>query len=76
MNLWQVINELKTIEAHGLDRLPVMCQCDHGQRAENVYCIQLFYRLREDHETYGTFEDMTVECEYDVDDLEQFVMIN
>lgn len=80
MNLHELIDELSKLTTwpdRGPD-MPVMCQCDHGQWPEGVYCVQVFYRLRGSEDDsdfqYGTLEDML--GDWDEDDLEQFVMIN
>lgn len=78
MNLSEFIDELKEIQEQYTEKLPVMCQCDHGQWPENIYSIQIFYRVRgsedDSHFQYGTLDDMLED--WDEDELEQFVMIN
>lgn len=75
MNIRELIEEL---ELAGASTLPVMCQCDHGQWPENVYSVQVLYRVRGSEDDsdfqYGTLEDML--GDWDEDDLEKFVMIN
>ncbi|AEC53235.1 hypothetical protein SCRM01_289 [Synechococcus phage S-CRM01] len=82
MNLHELIDELnKIVEPNWPDRgknLPVMCQCDHGQWPENIYSVQLFYRVR-GSEDDSDFQYGPLECmleDWGEDDLEQFIMIN
>jgi len=58
-------------------KLPVMCQCDHGQWPETVVCVQTFYRPKNfdpSEVEYGELEELLED--YDEDELELFIMIN
>lgn len=86
MNLIELLNQLNEINigvpsnlVHGPGgSLPVMCECDHGQWPEDVYSVEVLYRVRgsadDSDGQYGTLEEMLQY--WKEDDLEKFVMIN
>lgn len=86
MNVIELLNKLNEInigmpsnlvQGPGGD-LPVMCTCDPPFWPEDVYSVELLYRVRgsaDDGDVqYGTLEELLQD--WDEDDLEQFVMIN
>jgi hypothetical protein len=76
MNVQELIKELEIFDP----TLPVMIHADHGQTPEDAWCVQKFYRPKQENEEwpyevdYGKLEDMLED--YNEDELEQFVMIN